>query len=577
MSWASSIAFVFALPLLFVASLEVPDVISSNMVLQRDPLAARLWGYKEPPDQTISIKLDDVEVGTTASDSDGNWLFELAPQQASTGRRITISSTTGESVEFENVAFGDVYLCSGQSNMEMAVNAVENATEEIADSVNYPNLRFFHLHGMVAQAENPNPIVMSKAREHNWMESQPSMFPTGKDVFLFPSAACYFFGRDLYKGLGGDVPIGFVSSTWSNMPIQVFMSPDALADATCGGTQNANSLQAKDCTELMASQFEREQGRVEMQASQVWFGSIYPLLHMRISAVLWYQGESNADDPVGYTCLFPSMIADWRGKFDLPDLEFYFVQVSTGYLPWGSTLSPDIREAQLSGLLLDGTTVIPSYDLGEPALGIKSRSWPLGSLHPRRKQELGRRLALAVQKVHYHAEVVATGPVFEEFGRDAGSGKLFVAYAADTSEGLHFRGTPDCTVCCDASPFEVRASNGTWLQTTEHVIIGNKVMFGIDSGFAGTLDTVAYANAAMPECGLYNGDGGPDDHAGIVALPFVKIASVEFVPTSSGAGLFTRSYSVSDSLKRTRLRNRDALEAAATQMWAVSRHTNKLA
>jgi len=524
-------AFWFAIATRPADSLNLPVFFSTNMVLPREPLAARLWGFEESPGAKISVSVDGVEVGSANADSNGDWMFEFEPQVASGDKIVDVMSSSGDSETFTNVAFGDVYLCSGQSNMEMAVNAMENATEEIADSVNYPDLRFFSPKGMTGDnATYRNPNFRSKSSNYNWMQSKPNMFikPTDKNVFQFPSATCYFFARDLYKSLGGDVPIGFVASTWSNMPIQVFSSPDALADATCGGTKEANSIVVKDSSQLKASQYERDQGMKEMMPSQVWFGAIWPFAKMRFSGVLWYQGESNVDDPEGYACLFPAMIADWRQKFELPDLEFYFVQVSTGYLPWGKTLTPDnalspeIRQAQLSGLLLENTAVVPSYDLGEPNLGIASPSWQLGSLHPRRKQELGRRLALAVQKMHYNLDVVATGPVFDKFSQDSDSGELSISFTSHTAKGLHFVGTPDCTTCCDASPFEVRTVDGTWMETTGHVVNGNKVTFTLAAGPAGALDTVRYAYSAVPQCGLYNGAGGPDDHAGIVALPFVQ-------------------------------------------------------
>lgn len=552
--------------------LRLPTVLSSNMVLQRAPHTARLWGFAHPS-ETIYMDLDGEDVGNTTADSNGNWLMTLKPQPASQERVIKFTSSSGDTVKMKNVAFGDVYLCGGQSNMELCVDAVENSTSEIEDSRNYPNLRFFAVRG--SARDDPQVDVMSKYSNEAWVVSGPSAFVHQDRYFSVFSATCYFFGRDLYKTLNGEVPIGLVASTWSNVPIQVFSSADALGDATCGGTREETEtslypirpnekLQVQLPTDenpdqvdllggarptdvdssqiswlslvkqtqprssfLALSSVERD--LVPPKKSQVWNGMFHPLLNLRLSGVIWYQGESNNHEPGVYACLFPALIADWRRKFELPDLEFTFVQVSTGHLPKlpglpGHMIGPEIRNAQLAGLQLNGTAVVPSYDLGELHLG---RHPPLGSMHPRKKQEVGRRLALAVQRLHYGFGVVATGPVVQGFQHDSQSGNISITFDPDTAAGLHFADIPDCKRCCEVSPFEVQNDEGKWLSTTGHQVEGSEVKLRIHSHKASAkaaIVAVRYAHSHQPDCGLYNGNGGADDHQGIIALPFVHFA-----------------------------------------------------
>lgn len=458
--------------------------------------------------------------------------------------------------------------------MELCVDAVENSTEEIADSINYPNLRLFAVRG--SARDEPQKDVMSKYSNQAWVVSGPSAFVHQDRYFSVFSATCYFFGRDLYKSLNGKVPIGLVASSWSNVPIQVFSSPDSLGDATCGGTREetktsmfpirpsnafeSNADQAKEnqpfldqkhtqarpaevdsadsdqvswlstlrknqpSPSLLAVSSKQNDPIVPPKKSQIWNGMFNPLVNLRLSGVVWYQGESNNHEPGVYACLFPALIADWRRKFELPNLEFTFVQVSTGHLAKlpglpGHLIGPEIRNAQLAGLQLNGTAVVPSYDLGELHLG---RRPPLGSMHPRKKQEVGRRLALAVQKLHYGLDVVATGPVVQDFKYDSQSGSITIAFDLATASGLRFEDIPECKSCCRVSPFQIQTASGTWLPTKEHKVEGNEVKLKVDSSHAnpGKVMAVRYAHSHNPGCGLYNGQGGADDHQGIIALPF---------------------------------------------------------
>ena len=280
-----------------VDKLSLPTFLNSHMALQRAPLSARLWGWA-PPNATVTAAIDAERVMATP-DADGLWIVELPPQPASTGKTIIITDGTTR-ITLDDVVFGDVYLCSGQSNMEFSVNGAFNATLEIADSVNYPDLRLATVQKVVS--DKPEPDAPSKAN-YTWARSSPAAFaPVGGDGFSWFSATCYFFGREVYKVLGnGKVPIGLVASDWGGQSVESFSSPEALADRTCGGTLPVHAAAPS------SQDYPKPPGppRLTLPAdepnpgpSQLWNAMIYPLRWMRLTGATWYQGEVRGTERV---------------------------------------------------------------------------------------------------------------------------------------------------------------------------------------------------------------------------------------------------------------------------------------
>ena len=181
--------------------------------------------------------------------------------------------------------------------MEFSTNDAFNSSEEIADSANYADLRLYTIKDTAA--DTPQLDGVSKAN-YTWSAAGPSAFvpPTGA-AFSYFSATCYFFGRDLYRSLGGRVPIGLVASDWGGQKVECFSSPEAMADATCGGTQALLVGAHNDVASepgLRYSAIERlslpAQASDEPNpgTSQLWYGQIYPFLPMRFTGAVWYQG-----------------------------------------------------------------------------------------------------------------------------------------------------------------------------------------------------------------------------------------------------------------------------------------------
>jgi sialate O-acetylesterase len=463
----------------------------------------------------VTAALDDDEgIAFSIADDSGLWTIELPPQPASSGHTITISDGKSR-IQLDDIAFGDVYLCSGQSNMQMSVQDAKNSTSEIEDSMHYPDLRLATV--SMVRSSTPQQDVTSKASNYTWTRSGPGAF--GSEKFSYFSATCYFFGRDLYTKLEGSVPIGLIVSCWGGQRVEAFSSPDALADETCGGTRYGND--SPDETMLMSTYPTFDSYQVDdgfnydeiigasIGPTELWNAMIHPLLPMRFTGAIWYQGESNAENATSYACRFPAMITDWRVKFGLSSLSFFYVELAA-YKP-GSTWAY-VRAAQGAALKLDQVGFASAIDLAD-------QSSPAGQIHPGRKQEVGRRLSLSVYSIQYQEDVLHDGPILASFHQSIeDGGGVTLNFVPLTAKGMHFHGSADCTSCCSESPYEVMDSNGNWaraeqsnVQQPNKVLLDTKVnkVFGI-----------RYAWEPFPQCILYNGIGGPDEHLGLPATPF---------------------------------------------------------
>jgi len=489
--------------------------------------SAIIHGFSAASGEKVTVQLLTGKTWTTTAASDGTWSIALDPQPASTGHTIKVSTSGGKSQTLSNVAFGDVFLCSGQSNMAFSVNLAFNATEEIADSVNYPNIRMFTAENVIGSTPQQDVSDFQNSKgaagaplgpyaDSSWAASAPAAFaPAAGPYFTWPSAICYFYGRDVYKALGGKVPIGLIASSWGGQPIEPFMSPDALSDQTCGGTKAPPAPAPASASASVA---------VEGDDSNIWNGMIAPLAKMRYAGMLWYQGESNDNAAVKYACSFPALITDWRKKFDYTELPFYFVQLAPcDGSHWCGPFT-GLRNAQLTGgMKLKRVGYAVAVDLGD-------HFGPAKSVHSRRKQEVGRRLALEALRMQYNQTTVSRGPQFASAAAvttSAGAAAgLTISYVQDGSATkLHPYGTADCDVkgnCCGTSPFQVKSGSGAWVRANYTITGGgSEVTLTMPAGLTATDSTgVRYDWEQWPGCALYNGAGGPDNHTGIAGTPF---------------------------------------------------------
>jgi sialate O-acetylesterase len=348
------------------ADVHLPAVLGSHMVVQRDkPLP--VWGFAEPGEE-VKVEFAGQEAVTKA-DARGNWRVTLPAQKANaTGQRLTV--TGKNKVELEDVLIGEVWIGSGQSNMEWPLSLTHKAKEAIA-AASHPNIRLFHVRKL--QASSPLRDVPVVDTRVTWKACTPQTVPNF-------SAVLYYFGVRLQKDL--DVPVGLINSSWGGSRIEPW-TPSAKSS---GGMYN---------------------------------GMIAPLAPFPIRGVIWYQGESNVGEGLKYRGRTEELISGWRriwGK----DMPFYFVQIApfSGYRA-GSL--PPLWEGQTAALKIPNTGMVVTTDLVDDVKDI----------HPRNKKDVGDRLALwALAKTYGKKDLVYSGPLYKSMKVEGDKVRLSFAHAA---------------------------------------------------------------------------------------------------------------------------------------------------
>jgi sialate O-acetylesterase len=394
---ASSIAF---------GTIWLPSIISDNMVLQADTNAP-IWGKAAANSQiSITCSWDKKTVITVKSDEQGKWAAGLKTPKNSKKGIITI--TCGKEVRtITNVLVGQVWLCSGQSNMAFKVNEIKNPDKELKKA-KYPKIRFFIV--KKTTAKEPQEDCFGE-----WVECNP-------ETAAKFSAVGYFFGKQLHK------PIGLIDSSYGGTPAQAWMSKEAIESNAALKEYlaiDANNEANKDKYEKEYTKTLKDwknevmtavaQGkpakskpkppyslREQDKCGRLYNVMIHPLIPFAIKGAIWYQGESNADNAIGYRTLFPAMITDWRTNWHQGDFSFYFVQLA-GYGKTAGTDWPMLREAQTMTLALPNTGMAVAIDIGEA-----------NDIHPKNKQAVGKRLALWAMAKNYGREnLVCSGPLYK--------------------------------------------------------------------------------------------------------------------------------------------------------------------
>lgn len=393
------------------AEVRLPAIFGDNMVLQRGG-ATPMWGHADPGEQ-VTVALGGQSV-STAADAQGRWRVVLPKLEAAGPLEVTVRGKN--TLTLKNVLVGDVWLGSGQSNMDWRLRSYEGKVE--AAAAHYPRIRLFKTPTVVAIT--PQDDVPGK-----WTECTPD---TAGDF----SAVLYFMGRDLHKQLG--VPMGLIESAWGGTVIQAWSRFDSLVtDPEAAKTAKAQLAQIDDpawCErdfQNKLARFAKQQAEFKDQPEALkalrkpekqtplwnnrpaglYNAMIAPLAGFGLRGVAWYQGEFNNGQGELYGRLLPKMIADWRAQWGLGDLPFLVVQLPHfGTAPQTEPTEVGkqwawLREAQLKALSLPNTAVAVTIDLGD------------GSLHPRNKAPFAQRLVLAALKVAYGQDIPASGPLYQ--------------------------------------------------------------------------------------------------------------------------------------------------------------------
>jgi sialate O-acetylesterase len=491
------LTIVMVLSGIVLADVRLPSVIGDNMVLQQ-AMEAPIWGWADPR-KKITITASWGGKWEATSDANGNWIVKIKPGKAGGPYEMTISD--GNPITLKNILVGEVWVCSGQSNMELGLNQTANAKEAIDDANNYPQIRLF----TVAKKVSYEPM---KNCQGKWLVCSPQ---TARGF----SAVGYFFGRELNKQL--NVPVGLINTSWGGTPAESWMSREYLEnepnfkpilkryDETAANYPEIYKkfLENKKQYEQTAAKLKEEGKPVPPRPNfqdpvgpnhpysptGLYNGMILPIVPYGIRGAIWYQGESNAGRAYQYRTLFPAMIKNWQETWKQGDFPFLFVQLANfmaekpepGPSEWA-----ELREAQLMTLSKPNTGMAVIIDIGDA-----------NNIHPKNKQDVGKRLALWTLAKTYGKDVVGSGPLYKSMEVKGNSvilrfdsvGGGLVAKDGESLKGFAIAGQDKKFVWADAK------------------IEGDTIVVSSDK--VAEPAAVRYAWADNPVCNLYNKEGLP--------------------------------------------------------------------
>ncbi|WP_034040486.1 sialate O-acetylesterase [Wocania ichthyoenteri] len=368
------------------AKIWLPSILSDNMVLQQNSNAT-IWGWTTSTAETIEVigswNGEVVKVKTYQ----GVWSVTLPTTRA--GGPYTVIIRGHEEIVLSNVLLGEVWLCSGQSNMQWTPeNGLLNAEEEIKKA-NYPNIRFF-------QVPQTKSITPQDDLVGDWTECKP------ETMRKFSSVA-YFYGKELYQTL--NVPIGLINSSWGGTPVEPWIKKELIE----------NDEELKKAAKKLKS-YEWWPGL----PGNAYNGMIHPITKFNIAGVIWYQGESNRDNAFSYYKSFPLLIEFWRKEWG-KELPFYFTQIAPfNYKSKTNIEAAVVRDAQLYTMLaLPKTGMVVTNDIGN-----------LKNIHPINKQEVSKRLSLwALVKTYGVKDLMFSGPIYKSMEIKKNKIVLYFDYA----------------------------------------------------------------------------------------------------------------------------------------------------
>ena len=372
------------------ADVKLPNVLNSNMVLQRD-MPVPIWGWADKGEK-VTVSFAGQKKSATVG-KNGEWMVKLDKLKAS-AKPATLTVKGNNEIKLENILVGEVWICSGQSNMEWRVSQCANPKEEIAKS-NHPHIRLFNVPG-----HTTHPLPQRKGNGE-WQEC------SSKSSAGF-SATGYYFGRRLHQTLG--VPVGLIGSNWGGTRIEPWTTLDGF----------------KSVPELseLAKKVEAYTKDTKVGGgtpSAIYNSMVHPLTPFAMRGAIWYQGESNGGEGITYYQKKHALVKGWRKAFQNPNLGFYWVQLCNfrkpnvmevkdpkkeDSRPGGGDGWAKIREAQTQALDLSHTGMAVIIDLAD--------AHNPNDIHPKNKQDVGGRLAQwALHQSYGIKDLVPSGPLYE--------------------------------------------------------------------------------------------------------------------------------------------------------------------
>lgn len=434
-----------------MANVTLPNIFGDNMVLQRNS-EVKIWGWANPKEAIKLVSSWNNQEYKVVANNQAQWELHIKTPEA--GGPYSISIKGYNEVILKNILIGEVWLCSGQSNMEMSVSwGIDNGDEEMNKATN-PNIRFFTVPKLTAVTPQNNLLG-------NWTESTPE---TMKNF----SAIGYFFAKRLQEDLK-NVPIGLISSNWGGTPAEIWM-PEEVVQNDPLLLENAKKLN------------EQEYG--PRQPGRAYNAMIYPFIGFKIAGTLWYQGESNVGSQV-YDKTLAALIMSWRKRWQ-EDFPFYFVQIApykTGSNNFSNVIIRDSQRKILNEV--PNTGMVLTSDISDTI-----------DIHPKNKKSVGIRLAnLALANTYKINSGLVNGPLYKGFKID--KNKVIVLF--DYAEGLHF-------ATKKSNQFEVAGTDGLFypaealIKNNEVVLESKKVAKPLKVRFAwgNTIQSDLFNKANLP-------------------------------------------------------------------------------
>ena len=394
---------------------SVNPLFTNEMVLQRD-MRVPVWG-KGVPGEVVAVQIDGKKYTATVN-KNGKWMLKTRELTVGGPYMMRISGAK-KIITLKNILSGDVWICSGQSNMQWTVSRSKDSKKEIA-AANYPNIRLF----TVKRTVSAKPLDTVKGK---WAKCTPA-------TVKYFSAVGYFFGRDLYKSLK-TVPIGLIHTSWGGTPAEawtrhdylnaepmlkeIFIRHEKRLDAFPKSLEKYKKALAeynKKIAEIKKTKIKAKKrlrrprypysNKHHHRPAGLYNAMINPLLPYGIKGAIWYQGESNANRAFQYRTLLPTMINSWRASWNQGDFPFLIVELANYRKakdhPVNSSWA-ELREAQnMTATKLPACGIASAIDIGEAR-----------DIHPKNKQDVGKRLQLAALKIAYGKDIVFSGPTYK--------------------------------------------------------------------------------------------------------------------------------------------------------------------
>jgi len=373
------------------ADIRLPGILSDNMVLQQQS-QVNLWGWSAPDEKILVTTSWSSGVDSVTATGDARWKISIATPVA--GGPYTITLKGYNTIQLKNIMIGEVWVCSGQSNMEWSyLNGLPQMEEELPSSTN-SNIRFFHIPKTTSDYPQDDCAA-------TWKECNPETLKSF-------SAVAYYFGKQLQNKL--NVPIGLINASWGGTPAEVWTPKDMIESNPALKTAAAKINQARWWPNL---------------PGKAYNAMIAPVTAFDIAGVIWYQGESNTGTASTYDDLMRTLIGSWRSAWK-KDLPFYYVQIAP-YTYGYKNIAALLRESQTKTMGYPNTGMVVITDLVD---NIKD-------IHPRDKRDVGNRLAAwALAETYGKKDVVFRSPMFKSMA--VNKNKVTV-YFTNVPEGLKLK------------------------------------------------------------------------------------------------------------------------------------------